>query len=532
MKAFKLDYVGERETLSSFGSLFRQQSNSPNNAWKSNTRFYPNNNRVKYLPFHDVPVLARKRIYNDSEQIRARAWTQSFSIENCDGWQVQDASEYPRLKLYGDDGQVKCFVFSIDKGTTVYLPQFELARILFFHNAYLACTALEPAHLNLDFDVSVDMELDRARINIMHGSGYTADLLKSQSDRNFLSWILLDPEAQRLYGSISRHQYLSGVNRNGYRKWNFQFDIPRFKDVSFDIRGDFDRESGSLFVYEIEKIKNLPADIPTEIDIYHPDFILDIKEDQPKKNVGKGEVRQSHGFGDGKEIDTDINGKKEDTDTSAILFAKKFLSIKVNHDVRLTSRRESALESIDDVAEGNAAKQAASESVKPGIDRNNANDITDHLQLYKSKFQYFSSMIDQLQGLNEAMIIGIDPHPLPRLQRFSKFMLNAMDKPRYIEDVTIRWNKIEVHILEIDTSDGDTQISTKLIRVEDRAMWKRHLDKIEYRLIKQSLVWPTKEYFDALFGEDMHMALSHPKHCQVRVSKIPEGNLPHSDHII
>lgn len=500
MKKFKLDYFGGNEVLTTLGSLFIKLDDRNNSEWKINTRFKPNKNKRKFLPFSNIPVLAKKRVYNSDGKYRVNAWTQAFNIINTEDWGVIDASKYPGREISIFESKLKCFVFTIGNGTRVFLPQIELARFLFFHNKYLASEALNPSNISLDFDIQVDKENNRARINIIPGSDYTADLLKTSSDMSFLSWILLDTEAKRLYKSISRNQISHGIDEGGYRKWDFQFDTPSFADIEFDVRGEFDKDTNSLFVYEIEKIKNIPAEIPSEIEIYHPDFTINVDSNSENQTETESQDKKRKPIGDSEDIDLDLRTHKNNTGSSELVFSKPIITTKISNTVNRSTHKK-ASKKIDG---------PATSKPKGGNEWNNANDSTDHTRLYKKKFHLFAAMIDQLQSLNRSMVIENNPHPLPRIQSYSKYMLNSKDQLRYIADVTIKLDGKEVHILEIDMSDGDKHLSTKLIRVDDMRGWEENLKRIERDLIVNSLSWPTTKSFDDMFGAGMHDMMAHP----------------------
>jgi len=72
--------------------------------------------------------------------------------------------------------------------------------------------------------------------------------------------------------SITKYQKLNGEERGQYRNWNFQFDPPPLCKAKLSVRGIFDRDSNCLFIFEIDAIRRLKADIPESIEIYHPDF--------------------------------------------------------------------------------------------------------------------------------------------------------------------------------------------------------------------------------------------------------------------
>ena len=290
MQNIKFNQLADDTRIQSIGDLFRKDDTSE---WAINIGFYPKQEKSS-LSISNASALVRKRMLNPTNDNAPAGLALTFSIENALNWKIKRLSEYPVPNVIKPiEEEQYCFNFEIDSGVSVYLPQFELARALFFHNAYLSRTALEPDSLKAEFDIIIDAQINAARINIAPSSGYPRQSLDDYQSRRLLSWILIDKEVRASFESIGWHQKMHGTNKNNYRRWNFQFTPPLLQSAKFNVRGWKDASSKTFFVYEISAVRNISVNIPDLIEIHHPKFA----ETTGVKGAGGG------GIGSGIKID-------------------------------------------------------------------------------------------------------------------------------------------------------------------------------------------------------------------------------------
>ncbi|MBU2836676.1 transcriptional antiterminator, partial [Acidithiobacillus thiooxidans] len=97
---------------------------------------------------------------------------------------------------------------------------------------------------------------------------------------------------------------------------------------------------------------------------------------------------------------------------------------------------------------------------------------------------------------------------LPAIDGYSKHML-ADGNPRYLTFHIIRKDDQVYALMEVDTSDNKNSLSTLLLRHQDMQFdWERTIRELEIRLIKGSLVWPSK-FIKKIFGNGGRR-ISHP----------------------
>ncbi|UWX57755.1 hypothetical protein NY406_00195 [Chlorobaculum sp. MV4-Y] len=132
-------------------------------------------------------------------------------------------------------------------GVTYHLPQLELARVLFFHHAYLARLSLINQRLAQEFDVLQTTGANKAQLNILPTCTLPLYVRENYALRRALAWILLDDDARRSFESIARYQLQHGYDTEQYRLWCFSFDPPRLEGVELTVRGHFDQKLQAFF---------------------------------------------------------------------------------------------------------------------------------------------------------------------------------------------------------------------------------------------------------------------------------------------
>ncbi len=211
MSGNKIDGILDNSKIQSIGSLFRKLRGS---RWEINLILSPKQDRTG-LTMSNAPVLVRRRILNPTEDTTPAGYFRAFTIPSTDEWQVKLLADYPiQDAIRWMDRDEWCFNFVADDGIQFFLPQFELARVLFFQNAYLSRTALEPDCLNAEYDVQY-LSPDQAQINILPSSGFPSNFLDNYGTRRLLSWLLLDQDVRRSFESIGKNQKQNGNDKNG-----------------------------------------------------------------------------------------------------------------------------------------------------------------------------------------------------------------------------------------------------------------------------------------------------------------------------
>ncbi|WP_291329367.1 Tn7-like element transposition protein TnsE [Desulfovibrio sp. UCD-KL4C] len=492
--------------IDSIGPMFKAKDHT---RWGVNLQLYRPQKKSS-LTISNAPILARKRYLNPTIDHGLKGWGESFYISSTKEWQAARIGDCPIKSLEMDKRQF-CFVVPMRDGKTAYLPQFEFGRILFFHDGYLSRTALMPECLDLDFNVSTDWSNNKAYIEIMPTSGYPLGSFNDLDRRNYLSWILLDEQARKSYESIGLHLKKYGYQSGYYRKWDFRFDPPELPGAYFSVRGWFDQDTNSIFVYEIDKIKRIKADIPDEIDMYHPEFTTPSQE-RNEKGTPVAPAGDISGFRlhDDEDANADssrviIQGDKVESE-----FSKAFITNRISEKKRkVSSVIPDGGESKGHVLDVSSEEPMAGQG-RAGSDWNIIHDVTENTHLFESKFDCFLGMVNAMTSYDGCVGISKKIHPLPSVTRCTKYRLSTDGTPRCMAVIELEVQGKHVTLLEVDTSDAEKALSTKVLVNRNYSEWKDDLKKIMYELVRGSLVWPSK-VLTQICGSGGHLGIKHPQ---------------------
>lgn len=155
--------VEEDSSIREIGSMFRPLNGSD---WQINVKLLPCQ-RKKYFGISQLPVLVRRRIINSNGETSPAGFSLRVEIENTRDWTAEVIETCPieAVRRQGDAYQW-CFVFKSD-GIVFYLPQLELARVLFFHFSYLARLSLMQSGINIEFDIQETIDRNEALVKFL-----------------------------------------------------------------------------------------------------------------------------------------------------------------------------------------------------------------------------------------------------------------------------------------------------------------------------------------------------------------------------
>ncbi len=523
MQNIHLDGLDDDVRIVSFGTLFRRIDDSK---WGINIGFHPRQKKQS-LSLSYAPILVRRRYLNPTVNHKSAGFAMKFRISNTRDWSMARVGDCPIFKekrLAGPEARQLCFLFKELKGVTVYLPQLELARALFFHDGYLARTAMESDSLKAEFDVQCDPSRTAARINVLKTAGYPLKSLDDDAARKILIWILLDTEARKSYESIARYQKLNGEDTHNYRYWNFQFEPPNLPQVLFSVRGHYDKKLNSLFVYEIDAILNISRDFPEDVEIFHPRFR------EAVRGTGSGTVVPGSGMSSEHNIHDNIEpneGNKHILLKAPVVkfeFAKAFKVTKVAEKKQTTRISfEDEDPSASSAAKDVSVEEATVAGSLPQAEWDIASDVTDDAHLYANKFDCFQEMLDLLVREHDCIVQSKQIRKLPQISRYKKSLL-INGNPRCLAIVALVAAGKLFHLVEVDTSDAVNALSTQLLVLQTPENWGSQLEHLEQELVKKSLHWPTKT-LRQICGAEGYRGIPHPKSHSANKGALEPGSV-------
>ncbi|WP_432734478.1 Tn7-like element transposition protein TnsE [Maridesulfovibrio sp. FT414] len=493
--------------IESIGLLFKHNNRI---RWGVNLRFHPPQDKQSFTVSY-APVLARKRKLSTANDHKLRGWSEDFVIDSTVPWRVCQIKDCPIGGLNKEYRDQFCFVFQLRDGKTIYLPQFELARVLFFRDGYLARTALDSDCLEVDFNAEIDLESGKGLIEIMPTAGYPLKNFNSLESRNYLSWILLDKQARKSYESIGLNQKKYGYQSGHYRMWNFRFDPPELPGAYFDVRGQFDKKTKAMFVYEIAALESIKADIPDEIDMHHLEFTTPSNErnrnGSPVAPTGEVEGVCLH---DDEEANAERSRLILQGDKVKSAFSKPFITNRVAQ-----KKRKVSSVAVDE-GEGEShfidvsAEEPTAGPGRAGADWNITHDLTENAHLFENKFSCFLDMVKVMASYDGCEMESKVIHKLPPISNCSKHRLSTDGNPRCMAVIDLQIEGKFVTLLEVDTSDAVKALSTKVLLPRTYSTWDDDLNKIMFGLVRSSLVWPSS-ILTHICGSGRHIGIKHPQ---------------------
>jgi hypothetical protein len=506
MGDYRFKHIPEDALVLGVGSLFKKNSNV---FWGINLSFSKKLDRPS-IPIAGVPLIRRYKSLsaNQSNQLKGRQLT--FTIRDAQQWDRKRLRDCPAFHSMGNghNSEQWCFEFDVPDGPTVFLPQLELARVLFLHDNYLSRICLEHGKLSSDFNITNIN--GHWQIDVMPSSSYPIAAFNDERSRRFLSWILMDPEARTSFESIHQTMMREYISSGQYKFWDFSFTPPCLNRTKLEVSGWHDWSTNSFFVWEIRRVEDLPSSMPDELDFYHPDFKRQVTGQGGGANSGRPKRPEEHELDDEEEADPDKKRVVLDTESVGLSFRKPF---KTN---RVTNKTRKANSGKPDDSEPN---EQLPNKLSPngdnvtgtiaGADYDVLSDESDDAHLYASKFEIFSQVIDRLETNHGCQTYRYPLRKLPKLARCTKHMMADDANPRCMAVVEVTCHGQVYHFVEVDTSDAKNSISTMVLKLNDNSTLLKQIAELEIRLLKKSLAWP-RDYISLICGDGNFKGISHP----------------------
>lgn len=501
LKGFKDD-----TWLNGIGELFCKTDSV---RWGVNLSIYPGKEKGSdATSLSNAPLLVRKNIINPTKEYYPNVHEQSFQITTTRDWDVVRLGNCPALeRQLPKELQQYCFEFSIAEGIRVFLPQFELARALFFHNAYLARSSVLHDVLSNEFITETEPKFNWGRIRVLDTCNCPQELFNDYGFRRHLAWLLLDQEVRFSYESISRYQLLHGVDIGHYRRWTFQFDPPPLQGVVLNVKGRFEPKSRSLLVYEAFGIRKIVSNIPKVVEFTSPKF----RTSEAGKGGGAGgDSRRpdEHNLDDESEESGENKPVMLKANQVVFEYEQAIETRKVSKKTKPTGGRKD-----EDGEPSEASKDVSSEEQGPFGDIPSAewdalDEQSDDAHLYLNKFSSYFEMLRLLEEQHGCQVRKYPLRKLPVVGKCKMHILKTDGNPRCMSVAHVTVGTVGYYLLEVDTSDASKALSTKVIVASAIGEIAEHLSEIEKQLLKASLSWP-KSYLDKEVGENNHFWVSH-----------------------
>ena len=504
----KIKNFPENARITFLGSIFKDIKNSEWNitVGLENDKYSTKDQRyiLNHARFSNMPLLARNRRFNQTKLFTPfNESTITIKIDDFQKWDIliNESGQYSFSNIVSD---IHAKLTDIE----IVLPQIELARVLFLHNAYLSRAALDQGRLSREFDII--KEDHQTLINIPEFCNFPISQFNNIGMRRLLAWILLDIEARTSFESISK-KFLSNKSKTKFREyWDFNFEPPSLKGAEITLKVYFSAKKNKYYVNEILGISNLPTEINHTIIFCSPKFTV--------KNTQVSSGGSSGGYKPPRNEDPIIDNEKtanSDKPTVTIDSQKITMSLASPFETQKAVIKRSGKKgriNHDDINILTEPHVGTGESSIFGdIGRGefeNCQDESDDLELFMKRFEAFQAMIEECTSpYNIPSKVKFAISKLPAVNR-SKLHLTDEGNLRCIAEVQLEFQNKQFIILEIDTSDNRKSLSTLIIKVNSTEIWDQHFPKFKEDIIKHSLRWPTAK---SLNNIGICKGVNHPK---------------------
>lgn len=499
--------------LNGIGSLFRKDGHKN---WAINLSVHPykqeeppHDENKKTLLLSQAPIAVRTNVLQATGKFPSQGESFAFTVGNAQAWKTESMENCPaRAWKFKKENQQKCFVVPLESGTQIFIPQFEMARALFFKNVYLSRSCLDHGILDREFSIEYDeYDPEHVTVHVLEHTTCADNMFKDYSYRRFLAWVLLDPEARRSFESISQQQLLTGMQQGLYRVWDFRFQPPTMSGAKLRVRGNWDRDKNTFFVYEVSGIENISANVPAEIDFVSPKFYLQ----EPSAGLSGGDSAERPSE---HEVEDESGQSKENYpvvlqgNATRFEFAKAFNTRKAATKTKHSGGRGNG-ESTQAPSNVSTEEQGPDGNL-PSADWDGLDDQTEDTVLYESRFASFSKMLEVLKSAHGFDVVKLGPWKLPKVGRCNGHTMRDDSTPRVWTAAKVSLDQASFYLLEVDMSDAAKPLSTKVIKAFAGEKLIEQRTDFEARLLKNSLNWP-KAYLDETCGAANHSFIVHPK---------------------
>ena len=491
--------------ISSIGAIFK---NKQERDWNINLGLEHEKQRIfKHTRFSSMHLVAQRRCLNSSVQLKDENYlTLKFKISDLTEWQVSNNIATKQFQLT----QKLTDLDQKFKNTIVHLPQLELARALFFHNAYFARNALSQNFLSLEFDVQRVSE-NHVLIKELPSSNFPPSQYNHPGMRNLLAWILINPEIRRSYESIAAYCFNEKIQGKNKEWWYFNFDPPSLENVEITVKAYYSKKLDQIYINEIVEIKGLESNLPKRIDFSSPRFTQNKSTSSTGKSGTYSNLQEpeSPEIDDSQEANSDRKILTLPSSPVLLSFSDPVLTRKIYNKKRANNTslpsQEEEIQDYDAVGTDEATRVGTiGRGEFEGLE-----DESNNLDLLMDRFEAFRFMIERFIEQNNIKVTTSKIYNLPRLQR-SKLHMTLDGNKRSL--MIYRLDKLFDHnfiIFEIDVTDNVKKLSTLVLCLKDMKEFdETSIETMMKKIMQRSLRWPTLKYF-ADYGSAK--TLHHPK---------------------
>ena len=419
----------------------------------------------------------------------------AFSLPPSSDWEVKKVSDclkycpyfYQQKELINQN----LFVFTSGKAI-IYLPQLELAKILFFKKAILTRYVFQPTGLNL---FAYDEVTSNNETKITFLPDVPMNILDDKPLLKHLSWIYNQPDIKKSFAScfnkMGKQNSKSTPNQKKF-EFEFEFDPPNLENVRLNARCS-QLFTNHYYVDEILGLEELPMPLKNTVFIHpHANSYYNSGGSNGGKTNKPGAFNQYN--------DYDINIDSDDVGETRNVVYVDTAHVQFSYSSPATYEIDRSVVSIGNKNKKGAFPVPVSEYAAGGFDESLAGGkqkqlefkSISNLEMIDINLYKFREDIKDICEINK-WEIAFKFISLPRVNRHKFPFIGASTRQAIL--IIIKTNGYYYYLVEVQTDD-DRALSTLIFKRKIK-LSKEERDCFFYelivRLIKASGHWKTKD---------------------------------------
>lgn len=489
--------------LTNIGSLSRRLDYKD---WLVTVNYINSRNEkgFKGIKFSNTPALCRGRMYSNDSDGSKKGPIFEFTIDDLENW---SDVEYFYAKYFEPPAPVALSSVSARNISAICrIPKFELARVLFFYNTYLATSALQERALDLSFKT---VFTDRSHlIEVLPHCPLVPKDFKDDVLRSHLAWLLLNDEIRQSYDSIHNHLIEETTNNGDYKNWLFNFTPPPLKNIKIKARFYID-QNDVYRVDEILSITNLISNIDSDVHFTGEHFVDNKQSINPLATevaVKPRDNDNSHIIDDASDADIDRSKQTIMTPQVALQFQDP---IKSSIDYKKArSHKGSKLVDEEGVDEESKTNVVATDDatvfgdVAQG-DYQNIQENSDQTVNNAKSFKAITELLERFAAEYDTDLFQ-QFHELPKV-KYCRRHITEDGLPRNMMEARFEYDNQLFSVFEVYTKDIKKRLSTLIVKVDSYNQLERIMQRFMTSIVQSSISWRDAA---ALFSN--YETLNHP----------------------
>lgn len=315
-------------------------------------------------------------------------------------------------------------------------------------------------------------EINNKKLDIHFTSLYDKGLLKEEKV-NHLSWLLTNPKVFKIFNSIGENLWELG-------ELNFDFLLDKF-----NIKARVSKNERYTMIKEIISLKKKIINA-NEVNVYHPSL-----EESQATNQAKKRKYVGNNKGDGREIDSDVDGSTNSTEKiDTFLISNeyerlpKINKVKSGRKVRRQEEDKNTKIFIAENGQDRTVADMGGENLLKGLKFTNIANVEEKGEL--EEFIEILKLLEKRSNIKSVEIIIGDLPEGRKGKRFSR-LSDGITYRRYAIGKIVMTNGMECSLIEVERQEKS--LSMLLLKCNNSVNWNKIYSKLLVELVEESGKW-------------------------------------------